>query len=327
MEARRSGPPDGPREGRRRARFRWAVGAFLLVAFAFLLVGVLRGWGELRTLREEVADHSWRLSAGWLGAALAAWSAALLGSAAAWVWLFRRAGGRIGMRRGLLVWLSTNLGRYIPGKIWQLTGLAVHLRRRGGSGAVAVSSSLQAQLLALVVGLAVAVSLLGGGLASVGRPIWQAALLGIALLFLLHPAVIGRIGRSLHRWLREEDPPERLSFRELVPAGFFLAGVWLAYGAGFAAYLRGVGGTAIGVGQATGIFAAAYVAGYAFLLAPAGLVAREGAMTFLLLAVTPLSAAVAATLAVGARLGVTLAELVAITAGWLLAGFGERDEG
>lgn len=306
-------------DGRAR-RYRWAVGLFLLAALLFLGLAVGARLEELGDLRGRVAGYPWRFSAGWLLAASAASAAATFATGAVWVTLFRAAGGKLAYRGGIAVWLTAHLGRYIPGKVWQFTGLAVHLRRRGGSAAAAVSSSLQAQALVLVTGLAVAATL-GGVVADLpGGVAWQALALVVILALFLRPRWIGGLTARLARRLGEGGEAGAAGGRELWRAGAEFTGLWILHGAGFWCYLRGLASPApTGPVEAVGIFAASYLAGFAVLVAPAGLVAREGAMAALLTALTPLPAAAAAAVAVGARLWVTAGELLAVGAAWVLA--------
>ncbi len=89
--------------------------------------------------------------------------------------------------------------------------------------------------------------------------------------------------------------------------------VWCLYGAGFWLLLHGVAGDLnLPLGRATGVFAASYVAGYLVLVAPGGLVAREGVMTTLLVALRAAPWGGAAGLAGVARLWSIATELLAL---------------
>lgn len=310
-----------PRRARGTGRaFRWLAALFLLAATGFLAVAAVDRWGELVALKDRVAAYPWRLAPTLLVAAAAASSAALLVTGAAWVRLFRAAGGRIGYPAGTAAWLATNLGRYIPGKVWQVTGLAVYVRRRGDSAAVALSTSVAVQGATLLAGVALAVAILGGDLLAADGLGWRAAAVLAALAAFLHPGTIRGFTRRLGRWLGESPEVDRLQTGEVLRLAAALTAAWILHGLAFWLFLRAiVGGEAPSPAAATGIFAASYLAGYAAFVAPAGLVVREGAMAALLAALTPLPAAVAAVVAVGARLWATVAELAAIGAGWIWA--------
>lgn len=297
---------------------------------ALLFVGLVLAerWEELGRLRDQVRDFPWRADAAWLALGTAWAVGALVVTAVVWVRLFRSLGERISCSHGLAAWFGSNLGRYVPGKVWQLSGLAVYLKGRGHSATAALSSAVVAQVLTLLTGVAAGALL---GLQWLARA--AGSLVGLAALVLLlgllaHPAVVRRATALAGRWLGEESargvavPP-----RELLWGGLAMLGTWVMYGLGFWCLLRGLVGPEAtpNLAACTGIFAASYLIGYLVLVAPGGLVVREGAMAALLTGLAAQPAAVAAVVAVAARVWVTVAELAG--AGVSLAAAGGRTSG
>lgn len=310
------------REGRTPGRrwLHWLLGLFVLAALAFLALALADRRERLGLLLGRIAGHPWRWSAGWLVAAVGAGTAALLATAAVWVGLVRALGSRVSWSEGILAWAGASLGRYIPGKVWQLSGVALFLKRGGHSGAAAVSAAVVSQVLTLLTGAALGLWLAGrtwlpemGALRTLGL---------VAVLFLLvQPSVIRRVTRWGARRLGEDVVVGRMDRRALVRAGGGLAGTWVLHGLGFWCLLRGsLGPGGPGLPEATGIFAAGYVVGYAVLVAPGGLVAREGALTGLLATLGPLAVPVAGAVAVLARLWTMASELLLLG----IAGLGAR---
>lgn len=303
---------------------RWkraATVVFVLAALVFAGLLLRDQWGRFAGLRSAVGGLEWRRHPAFLGAALGAAVLNLFWMAVAWVALYRDTGGSLGYGRGVRVWLVTNLGRYIPGKVWHITGLTAHLKERGGSGAGALSSIFTFQVIVLLTGLAAGVGLLGGDLARLpaGSPL-RFILLGALLLALLHPAVVRRALRLAATVFREDTgdvrPP---SVRRIAGGGLILLVAWLLYGLSLLWFVRASTGSPAGsLLTLTGIYAVSYLAGYVVLLAPGGLVVREGALTVLLAALTPLSAAMSAAVAVGFRVLVTLSELLGLGLSFLL---------
>ncbi len=302
---------------------RLLVVLFLGAALVFVGVALAERWEELRAIRSQVGGFGWRLAPGWLAASLVVATVNLFWMAGVWVYLYRSGGGGLGYPRGVRVWMATNLGRYIPGKVWQISGLAVHLRQTGESGALALGSALAFQVVTLLTGLAAGLAVVGArpGVLPGGSAL-TAALVVVALLALLHPSVVGKGMELTGRLLREEipavDPPEG---RALAAAAVGMLAAWGMYGLGLWCFLRGVTGREVAdPAVLTGVFAASYVAGYLVLVAPGGLVVREGAMTGLLVAVAPVGAAVAAALAILARVWVTASELAGLGLSFLVPG-------
>ncbi len=295
-------------------RLRLASTVFLLAAVAALVAAGLANWTALEGLRAEAAGFEWRVRPGFLTLALFLATAALLLTGALWTWLYRGAGGRVGTLEGVAAWLGSNLGRYLPGKIWQLTGLAAYVRGRGGSPAAALATSLAGQAIVLGVGLAFGLGLAGLGPSGALRG-WRLAALAALLVALAHPVVVRWLTRTGARLLREaEVPAVRLGLGRIAGAVLIAVGVWSLHGLGLWGLARGLAGPLpFGPAEAAGVFAASYVAGYLVLIAPGGLVVREGAMTALM-AAAGLPVGVAAVLAVAARLWLTAAELLAFAA-------------
>lgn len=304
----------------RRKVFGWA---FVLVSLGFITLVLNRQGGELPRLRSDLESFGWALRPGWLTAALALGTADLFLMGWVWVLLFRSLGGRVGTGEGIRVWMTTNLGRYIPGKIWQLTGLALYMRERRGAGAAALTAAGLYQALVLGTGVAVAAATLGSLFLADGALIPTIILLAVLLLVLLQPSIASRISSVLARRF-DESPPERPPGRgSLWAAATGLVAAWLVNGLGLWCVWRGAGGSADpGPLTMAGVYSAAYVAGYVVLFAPGGLVVREGAMAALLAATAGVPVSVGAAVAILARLWATASELlgVSIVWGWSAAG-------
>ena len=206
------------------------------------------------------------------------------------------------------IWMSANLGRYLPGKVWQMAGLAVLSRRVGLPATVAATSGVVGQLFALAAAGLIGVPVLVTSEGDAGRA-GGVLLLALAILIILAsiPAVIRGGLAVLFRMAR--IPPEHLPR----PGPFFgprwlllyLAN-WAIYGTAFVVFMLGLGldGTPIHLAAA---FAAAYLLGYAAVFAPAGLGVREG---FLIAFLTPHVGVAAAGASVLARVWMTLVEVI-----------------
>jgi len=289
------------------------VAAALFLGAALITVGlaIASGWESWTTLREQARAFEWRLDPVWLGLAVCAPVAALLLTARLWVSMLRRAGGALGTGEAVAAWLGSNLGRYLPGKIWQLTGIAGYVRARGDSGAAALGSSLALQAVILASGTAVGLATIGVTALGETEP-WVLGLAALVIVAILHPAVLALVMRAGARILGEPPPDRSLRSADLARAGLVSLVVWALYGIGFWALCRGL--TPVdgpGLLASTGVFAAAYVVGYLVLIAPGGLVVREGAVAALLGSVVGLPLGAAAGIAVAARLWTTAAELAA----------------
>lgn len=288
---------------------------FLVVALVFVAM-LLRGqWGSLDEVMAATRAFEWSFHPWLLVLAVVVGVADLLLMGSVWAGIFRRTGGNVGRAEAVRVWVVTNFGRYIPGKVWQLGGLAAYMKGRGDSGAAALVSAAAFQIVTLVTGGAVAVSTIGVAWAGAGGN-WVPVVvtLGVLLLLGLHPRVIRWAAGQLGRWLGEDGLTVELDARDILSAAVGMLLAWSLYGVGLFLLLQGVG-IAVEVDQLpvlTGLFAASYVVGYLVLVAPGGLVVREGTMTALLADLVGLAVGVAAAVAIMARIWMVVTELAAL---------------
>lgn len=300
-----------------------ATGVFLALAVVAVVVAIRGEWAAWTALEDDTRAYAWRVSVPLLVVALACATAALLASAGLWAAMFRSAGGRTGWREAMAAWLGSNLGRYLPGKVWQLASVAAYVRARGDSGATALAVSLALQAVVLAAGAAVAVVSLGGRAFGAASP-WTIAIAVAAIALALNPAILRRSivwGRHLLRETPTDEAPG-LHYGVLLRAGACAFLLWGLYGVGFWVLCTGlVEGSPVSLPIATGVYAAGYIIGYVVLLAPGGIVVREGAIAALLGAAAGVPLGPAMAIALAARLWTTVAELFAFA---LAAGAGLR---
>ena len=245
-----------------------------------------------------------------------------------WIWgrMVEDLGGpALSPRDAIRTYMVANLGRYVPGKFWQIAGLALLARSRGVPAPIATAAAVVGQAVALAGAMLIGLRSLGSAGPSLARwaPTALAATIGVLTVVL-----VPKIFRPLLRlWLRWAPG----STSEEVQIGTLKGFRWLAlytlnwggYALAFWMLVRGLSlpGTLLDVGPA---FAAAYVFGYVVLVAPAGIGVREASMVALLAPIMgPAGAALAA---VSARVWTTVVEVVPAGAFWL-SGFGRaRDE-
>ena len=209
-------------------------------------------------------------------------------SAALWGRIVRDLGGpALPPRTSMRLFLVANLGRYVPGKIWQIAGLAYLAKREGVSGGIATGAAVVGQGVAIL-----AASLLGASTLFGPEELWRRlGWIGLAGGIAIAVAVTGLVAvpsffwRAVGLWCRvtRTDPPEspRRGRRAGVRWLALYVGNWSLYTVAFwLLYLSfGEWKAFMQVGPA---FALAYVAGYAAVFAPAGAGIREGFLVLLL---------------------------------------------
>lgn len=174
------------------------------------------------------------------------------------------------------IWTVSNLGKYVPGKVWQMSAMALMAREQGVSGVAAAGSSVLSQLVTLVTGLAVTV-MTGAGVLPDRRAAVFAAV--VSLLALAVMPVGLPIGERLLRRATGRD----VTFPRLAPRAFVIAVIgsslgWLLLGTGFHLLGRGLGVIDLSLPASIAAFVGSYLAGFLALFSPGGVGVREGAM-------------------------------------------------
>ena len=294
-----------------------------LVRTAQLLLTVLVTWlilerlgpgvGELARTVPDTVDPRWE----WIAASCLLLAGGYAGSACIWGRMVQDLGGpTLPAQDAIRIYLVANLARYVPGKLWQIAGLALLARTRGVPAPLATAAAVTGQAMALagatLIGL---LTLRHTGPPLDGWAPWGLAGAGLAVAVV----AVSVIFRSLLRlWLRWA-PVETITD---VQVGALTALRWLVlytlnwgcYSLSFWVLVHGLSlpGGPLEVAPA---FAAAYVLGYLALFAPAGLGVREGFLVALLAPV--LSPTGAAFAAVAARVWTTTVEVVPAGVFWL----------
>lgn len=279
------------------------VVAALVVAW-FLWRYVQRNWADLRAAGGAIEVHPAPLA----GAALAilASYAMLIG---AWRTVLAGWGERLPYGHAARIWCLSNLARYVPGRVWQIAGMAALARTAGISAWAAAGSAVVVQLLAIATGALVTVIfaprfshpllITGAGLLAAG-----------CAAVLAWPAGAAWASRTLSRIAGRELVVRAVTPGPLALSALVTALAWILYG--FALYLciRGLTGRGgVDVATATGVFTGSYVAGLVNIFTAAGLGTRELLLVSWLTG--PVGAAAATVVTVGSRLLMTVTELVA----------------
>jgi len=208
--------------------------------------------------------------------------------------------------------MVANLGRYVPGKVWQIAGLVALARSRGVPGATATAAAVLGQGIALasatLVGFGSLWALADGAAWRWALPVVLVGGMAVGLAPPVFHAVVGTWFR-----LAKTAEPEELAPARAVEWLLLGLGTWIVYGTAFWILVESLGFEVTLLPTASA-FAAAYVLGYVMVFAPAGIGVREG---FLVALMAPqLGAGAAGAVAVIARLWTTVIEVVPAAAFW-----------
>lgn len=288
------------------SRSAWRAVQWVLVAIviAFVARRVANQWDELAALPTSLTASP---------SLLLASAAAVLASFAVLIWTWQRTvvawGERLAFADAARIWFVSNLGRYVPGKVWQIGAMGVMAERAGVSPVAAVGSSIVIAIVNVIAGIAIAVPL-GAGQA-LGSDLLLPVAAGLSLAVLAAPWLLPVAVRAAARLLRRDIRVPTLPHRAVWIAGVGCAVAWLLYGIAFRCLHIALLGRATGdLGGSTAAFTASYLVGFLALFAPGGIGVREWALGPLLEQLGIAAGAEATLIVLASRLWLTIIEIL-----------------
>lgn len=213
------------------------------------------------------------------------------------------------------IWCVSNLGRYVPGKVWSVAGLAVLAQRAGVSAWAATGSAVVMQALSIATGVTVVVALLPGSFSPI-----LLAIAGLFAAFIVVFLTSSRGMAAIGRLVPGENHVRPLPWLAAARGGGAALAAWILYGLAFRALALGLQSPGVpSVQMALGVFPAGYIVGLLALFAPGGLVVREGVFTTLL--APSIGSGSALVLSIASRLLLTFTEVAAALVGLGLSRF------
>lgn len=268
------------RRSRWRRLARWAV--YLVLALAAIWV--------LQSGVREIQAHDWQFDPPSIVVAILFWIVATVGAAFCWLVVARAFGIRLPLGHGLKVFCTSNLGKYLPGKVLHVVARLYLVQEQGVGVSIGTSSILLDVLLYIGAGMTLATLALPTALEPLlvtlrldtrWAAYWPAmmAVAGLALLFglaLLHPrplnAILDLVGRHVARFRGVRID---LDYATILKAFALYLLLWCAMAAAVFATVRAVYPAQLTDAPLIGaVFALAYVAGL-FGPTPAGGGTRE----------------------------------------------------
>lgn len=288
----------------RRSALRFAFGVLALAAVALAGRAIVLQWRAFAASGARL-EPRWSLVA--LSSLIVLLTYALL--VETWRRMVRAWDADLPWRHAARIWFISNLGRYLPGKVWQIGAMGVMAQQRGVSMVAATGSALVINLVNLLAGFGI---VLVTGAEFFEARTAASALAGVLLIgIFLAPRVVPMVarvaGRLLGRDLGIPVLPDRAVW--LAAAGCLMA--WILYGIAFRIFVAGILGSA--PGRTTSYIAAftgSYLAGYIVLFAPGGIGVREGSLIVALGRLGLAQAGAAGVISLTSRLWLTILEVL-----------------
>jgi len=259
---------------------------------------------------DQVKHFGWQFNPAYLILSFVCALVSLVVFSAAWARIISAFGHKLGQLAGFRILNLSNLGRYIPGRIWQVFGMLYLARQKNIPEEQATASfviyqlfSIPASLLVWVIAVQFEPALLIDRFKIMGPgSAYTAGILGLlgCAVLVFYPQPFLRLTNALMKKLGRPAAEFSLDKSVAVQAflGYFLA--WILFGLAFWLFLLSVlGDSAPSAVLSVGLYNIAYQIGYLALFAPGGLGPRELIIGVLL---QPFIGPIAPALAIVARI-------------------------
>ncbi len=275
------------------------------MAIVWYAVAALRGQWAAAGERLQSIRPEW----GWIAIATLIVLATYILLIETWRRIVLSTGQQLAFSDAARIWFVSNLGKYVPGKIWSIAAMTMMARESNVSPAAAAGSSVLIQLVTIAAGIGV---VLVTGAQTVDQPA-LALFIAIVILAVLGslPALLPRLGRIAASLTGKDIMLPRIpaSVVWMCIASSVIS--WVAYGVSFQLFVRGTLGNAAGATSSyIAVYAASYIIGFLALFAPGGAVVRESAIVTGMLRFGLSGQADALAIAVLSRVWLTITELL-----------------
>jgi len=280
----------------------------ILLIFYFLIKGLVSNWNQVK-------GFNWQFDWALLILSFVLQMMALFWLVKIWERMLRHTGSSVSYLKLFKVWFFTNLGKYLPGKVWQFLGMIYMLEKEGVPKKNSFSTGVLAQAFSVISGLFISVLFLGANLYSQffsANPGLMAGfvVVSLAILMLLcYPKVLEKIVNLGLRILKKEKITLDLSVKDVIIYLLFYSLSWLLFGLAFLIFVKAMTQADFNMYPIlTGAFAFSLNIGFLALFTPGGIGVREGILVFLLSSLFPLP--VSTLISLLSRLWITAGELL-----------------
>lgn len=295
----------------------WVRRAFVVLAVGAAVVAVVL---QREAVGEALATADW----GWVAVALLLALVTAVLAMLSWRAVSAGYGAALSVLDASVVYLVGQVGKYLPGGVWNVLASAELAGDRGVARRRTVGTMLVAVLVSAAVAGMLTLLLLPG---LPGTPLaghgWLRWLTPLGLVAIA-PPVLNTLLATLLRLTRQEPVEERIGLGAVTRSTLWSLASWLAAGLSVHALALSMGAehSATLLRLCVGGYAVAWLVGFVLVFLPAGVGAREGVLGLVLAAALGPGAVVVVVLL--SRVLVTLADLLgaglAALAGRRLAG-------
>ncbi len=235
----------------------------------------------------------------------------------AWRSILKNLGEKLDFRNAFWIMCSSQMGKYMPGKIWFFLGRIYMARQVKLKGLNVALSILIETILTIIWGVVLALISI---LVSKNRahfPLWILFLLIIVGVVILHPSILNRSINFSLRILKKDKITIPLSYPHLLLLSLYFWGLWIAQLIGFYFVINSFYEiTLTYLPFIIFVYTTSWIAGFLAPFAPGGLGVREGIMSLSLSSIMPTGLAIGVSFI--SRIWITSFEIIVFLIGLLI---------
>lgn len=234
----------------------------------------------------------------------------------AWQAVLRGLGEQLGFRRSFWIMAASQMGKYMPGKIWFFVGRVIMAKQEQLKGVTVGLSVFVETVLTLIWGAVLMLVSLGFSRAQSPMPLWMLVIIIVPGLALLHPAVLGFLAGVIMRIFKREQVVIPLSFGRMLFLSLYYLSLWLTQIFGFYLLMNSFYRVpAVHLPRLVFVYTSSWILGFIAPFAPGGLGVREGIMSLGLATILPPGLAIGISFL--SRIWLTVFEIVVFGIGLL----------
>lgn len=291
-------------------------------------------WQQLAGSWDALQSYNWQINWWLLITASAVQLVALTLFSAIWCYLMRGFGYVVPLRAGFRIAYLSHLGRYVPGRIWQVFSMIELAAGLGIARSDVIASWAISTLFgippALLAGLGA--MLLFPEIMSANQQAIYIPLLAVATTLTMAGSVVcvvwPSVALGVYNWLLRllKRPPVSFSFRPRVALMVYLGYLigWLITGGSFWLFVQSITAINVPLLPMVGGFILAYQVGYFTIFTPGGLGSRELVLIAML---SPFVGPIAAGVALAGRVWNLLVEVLATLIAFMIPASGANPTG
>jgi uncharacterized membrane protein YbhN (UPF0104 family) len=263
------------------------VAGVIAIIFVFLLRNLVMNWSKIPFENLQVNVPLLVLS-------FCALILHFISYGKSWQDIMHALGAPITFAQSIWMIATTQVGKYLPGKVWYMVGRVYVGKKASIEGkSLALSMVLETCLLHASGGIIFLITTLIAGNYNIT---WLAISIALitATIVVLHPKILGPVVNFFLRILKKPQIKSTLAYHQIIQVSVYFFGLWIGQIVGF--YLLVVAIYPIPFFRILNLASAytlAWITGSLAIFTPGGLGVREGVMTLMLSSILPVPLAIA----------------------------------